>query len=102
MGIHAPYRPAAIQPLTCRGLLQASNDAQQRALPTTGWPQERHKLALVQMQVDVLQSDKAVRSGTIYLVDMPQLDERGRQAHGLLQTVTFCRQAIQAAPHQTI
>src|SRR5262245_28500755 len=86
MRVHTRYRLATIQHLPRRGLLQTGNDAQQGTLATTGWPQERYKLALLQIQIDILQGDKAVRPSTICLVDMSQFDEGGRQAHCLLQT----------------
>src|SRR5262245_53086881 len=72
MGVHTWYRLAAIQHLPRRGLLQTGNDAQQGTLATTGWTQECHKLALLQIQIDILQGDKAVRPSTIFLVDMSQ------------------------------
>ena len=50
--------------------LQAGDDAQQGAFPTTRGPQQGNELSLIHAEVDVLKGDHAVPVRTIHLVDV--------------------------------
>ncbi len=102
MGIHACKHIIAIQHHARGGLVQAGNDAQERALAAAGRTDEGDELSLLHAQVDILHGGKPALTAPIHLIDAANF-EKSRCDHALYSIlITFFCQPIKPPPDQAI
>src|SRR5690606_10017732 len=88
---HAGHRLAVDQERAGRGLLDPREDAQERGLAAARRPEQREDLAPRDVEIDLPQHGQRAEA----LLDLPELDDRGRRGHqkspGLLEATPRLR-----------